>query len=458
MADKAGVALRFDRGEGRADDRIAVEIELEGRFKPPAGAGVGINEAASGACPVPTRVEVPYMHLAAGVIAPKDLVLGANRFSSQHLPGGAGITRARGRAKDGDRRECGANADVGLAAIDKAADKAGVALRFDRDEGRTEEQIAVEIKLEGRFKPPASAGVGINEAASGACPVPTGIEVPYMHFAAGIIAPKDLVLGANRFSGQHLPGGAGATCAGGRTEERDRLHRGANLYVSLTIATAHQGRIALTFNCRDEGRTDKQIAVEIKLEGRFKPPASAGVGIDEAASGACPVPTGIKVPYMHFAAGIIAPKDLVSRADRFSGQHLPGGAGVARAGGRTEERDRLRRGANLCVSLTIATAHQDRIALIFNCDVVIEDRSNNCSRGANAVAAAGREDEGNGFIWLDLSISRWIHRDDGGGGSSGKAHRLGGRCGRNAAVIGAKAGVAGDIVVQRQSGGGGACS
>ena len=114
------------------------------------------------------------MHLAGGVVAPKDLVLGSNRFSGKHLPGGAGVARTRRRPEDGDRRDCGANAHVGLASAG-VADKAGVALRFDRGEGRADDRIAVEIKLEGSFKPPAGAGVGVNEAASGACPVPTGI-------------------------------------------------------------------------------------------------------------------------------------------------------------------------------------------------------------------------------------------------------------------------------------------
>ena len=89
-----------------------------------AGAGVGINETASGACPGPALIERPRMHLAGGVVAPEDLIDSANFFSGQHLPSGTGDTRACGRAHEGDR---GANAGVGLASAGMAAE-AGVAL------------------------------------------------------------------------------------------------------------------------------------------------------------------------------------------------------------------------------------------------------------------------------------------------------------------------------------------
>ena len=59
MADKAGVALGFDRGKGRTDDRIGIEIKLEGSFQLPAGNGVGINEAGIGACPGPVGIKRP---------------------------------------------------------------------------------------------------------------------------------------------------------------------------------------------------------------------------------------------------------------------------------------------------------------------------------------------------------------------------------------------------------------
>ena len=39
-----------------------------------AGAGVGINEAASGTCPGTALIERLRMHLAGGVVAPEDLV------------------------------------------------------------------------------------------------------------------------------------------------------------------------------------------------------------------------------------------------------------------------------------------------------------------------------------------------------------------------------------------------
>ena len=54
---------------------------------------------------------------------------------------------------------------------------------------------------------------------------------------------------------------------------------------------------------------------------------------------------------MHVAGGVITPEDLIGSADRFGGQHLPGGAGVARASGRTHEGDRFRGRANAGVGL-----------------------------------------------------------------------------------------------------------
>ena len=45
---------------------------------------------------------------------------------------------------------------------------------------------------------------------------------------------------------------------------------------------------------------------------------------------------------MHLAGGVVAPEDLIGSADCFSGQHLPGGAGAASAGGRAHEADRRR--------------------------------------------------------------------------------------------------------------------
>ena len=111
------------------------------------------------------------MYLAGGVVAPKNLIGSADCFSGQHLPGGAGVTRASGRAHEGDRCDHGANAGVGLAGA-VMANKVGVALRFDRGEGGTDDRIGIEIKLEGGFQPPAGAGVGIHDAGIGACPGP----------------------------------------------------------------------------------------------------------------------------------------------------------------------------------------------------------------------------------------------------------------------------------------------
>jgi hypothetical protein len=59
--------------------------------------------------------------LAGGVIAPEDLIGSADRFSGQHLPSGAGVSRAGGRAHEGDRCDRGANAGVGLAGAVMAA-------------------------------------------------------------------------------------------------------------------------------------------------------------------------------------------------------------------------------------------------------------------------------------------------------------------------------------------------
>ena len=49
-----------------------------------AGAGVGINEAASGTCPGPALIERLRMHLAGGVVAPEDLIDSAN-FSAASI-------------------------------------------------------------------------------------------------------------------------------------------------------------------------------------------------------------------------------------------------------------------------------------------------------------------------------------------------------------------------------------
>ena len=220
--------------------------------------------------------------------------------------------------------------------------------------------------------------------------------------------------------------------------------------------TAKAG-VALRFD-HSEGSTNDRITVEIKLEGGFQLPAGAGVGINKAGFGACPGPVGIERPHMQLAGGIIAPEDLIGITDRFSRQHLPGGAGAASTGGRTHQGDRRRGSANLDERLAIATAQQGRIALVFKCGVIIEDRAYNRCRGADAVAAAWGEAEGNGFIRLDRDVRRGIHADGGGGGSSGKAHRLGGGCGGDAGVIGAKAGGTAHGVIHRQGGGGGPCS
>ena len=220
---------------------------------------------------------------------------------------------------------------------------------------------------------------------------------------------------------------------------------------------AAKAGVALRFDC-GEGRADNRIIVEIKLEGSFQLPAGAGVGIYEAVIGACPGPVGIKVPYVHVAGGVIPPEDFIGSADRFGSEHLPGGAGAASAGGRSHDGDRCDRGANAGVGLAITTAQQCRIPFTFKCGVIIEDCAYNCSLGADAVAAACGKGECNGFVWLNLNIIAGIHRDAGGGCSSGKDHRLGGGRGGDAGVIRFERGSAAHGVVHRQAGCGGPSS
>ena len=55
---------------------------------------------------------------------------------------------------------------------------------------------------------------------------------------------------------------------------------------------------------------------------------------------------------MDLASRVIAPEELVAVADGFSGQHLPGGAGVAGAGWRAEVGDGCGGGANANVGLS----------------------------------------------------------------------------------------------------------
>ena len=69
---------------------------------------------------------------------------------------------------------------------------------------------------------------------------------------------------------------------------------------------------------------------------------------------------------MHLAGGVVAPEDLIGSADCFSGQHLPGGAGAASAGGRAHEADRRRGKANFGVGLAGAVmANKAGVALGF---------------------------------------------------------------------------------------------
>ena len=84
--------------------------------------------------------------------------------------------------------------------------------------------------------------------------------------------------------------------------------------------------------------------------------------------------------------------------------------------------------------------------------IAIDHCAHNRSRSANAVVAAFGQGEHNRFIGLDCGISRRIHHNDGAGGSSGKAHRLGGGAGRYAGVISSKRGGTAHGVVHRQSG------
>ena len=59
---------------------------------------------------------------------------------------------------------------------------------------------------------------------------------------------------------------------------------------------------------------------------------------------------------MYLAGGIIAPEELVSAVDCFSGQHLPGGAAIASAGRRTEVGDGRHGGANADVAVAGAVS------------------------------------------------------------------------------------------------------
>ena len=131
---------------------------------------------------------------------------------------------------------------------------------------------------------------------------------------------------------------------------------------------------------------------------------------------------------MYLAGGVVAPEELVGAGDRFSGQHLPSRAAVACAGRRTEIGDWRRGKAKVDISLTITPSQQRCITLIFNCNVVVKDRAYNCSRSTNAIADACGKSESDGFIGLDLKISRGIDRDDDSRSASGKAHRLCGGC------------------------------
>ena len=101
------------------------------------------------------------------------------------------------------------------------------------------------------------------------------------------------------------------------------------------------------------------------------------------------------------AGGVVAPEDLVYTGYGFGSQHLPGGAGVAWAGGRAHEGDQRRRRASSGIRLAITTAQQSRVALVFKRGVVIEDRAYNTGRGADAVTATGGQGEGDGFIGLN---------------------------------------------------------
>jgi len=51
-------------------------------------------DVAGGRLPAPGTIQVPEMQEVAGVVTPEDLVLQADRFSSEHLPFAAGAAGA----------------------------------------------------------------------------------------------------------------------------------------------------------------------------------------------------------------------------------------------------------------------------------------------------------------------------------------------------------------------------
>ena len=158
---------------------------------------------------------------------------------------------------------------------------------------------------------------------------------------------------------------------------------------------------------------------------------------------------------MEELVGVVAPEDLVGAGAVFSGDHLPFGA-VAADRAAPGGADLLARGNaghhGLHEGRAIAAPQQLDVALRFNGGVVVEDRAHHRSRGADAVARACSEGEGDGFIGLDLSISVGSHRDDGGGGAGSKGDRLGGWCGGDPGVIDANGGGAAHGVIYRQGG------
>ena len=154
---------------------------------------------------------------------------------------------------------------------------------------------------------------------------------------------------------------------------------------------------------------------------------------------------------MEEVGGVVAPEDLVGAGDHFSGQHLPLAAVAAHIHPPGGIDLLARSGAELHEGHAISAHQQFGVALIINGGVVIKDRANHRSCGANAVSRACGKGEGNGFIGLNLNISRGIDCDVGGGGSSGKGDRLGGGCGGDTGVIGTKAGGADHGVVHRET-------
>ena len=83
-------------GQWLANQAIAIEIDLEAGFQSQGFRRGGTN-AASGGLPAPGGIEAPNMQEVAGVVAPEDLVLLADGFGSEHLPGGGGVAGAEAK-------------------------------------------------------------------------------------------------------------------------------------------------------------------------------------------------------------------------------------------------------------------------------------------------------------------------------------------------------------------------